>query len=163
MQTHFSVNAASELLERNRRTVKRALRDTPPDSFERKQPRWKLSKIVAALDRNADRPANHNGGNGNDLDDQCKAAFAKFDAAYEKMKALPSLAKRREMSIEFAPNMIAEAVHAMKARDTADGLHEEHVDLRGERIYFLMMIGFETPCSWTRDQVWDHLCVGDDA
>jgi hypothetical protein len=53
MQNHLSVNAASEMLERTRRTVKRALRNVPPDSHERGQPRWRLANIVKALEKSA--------------------------------------------------------------------------------------------------------------
>jgi hypothetical protein len=53
----FSEFAASTLLERDRQTIARALRNTPPDGKERGQPRWKMSTIVTAMER-------HNRANG---------------------------------------------------------------------------------------------------
>lgn len=46
----FSVNALTELLERDRATIVRALRKVPPDATERKQPRWKMTTAIAAVD-----------------------------------------------------------------------------------------------------------------
>jgi hypothetical protein len=157
----FSVNGAAEVLEKDRRTLVRALRHTKPDAHEGRHPRWRMTTILGALELNAPRPERHVG-SGDQLDEECKAAFAKFDGAFEKMLALPSLVKRREMAIKFAPTMITEAIRAMRARDAGDELHPDHVDLRGDRVFFLMMIGFETSCEWTRDQVWENLSVGDD-
>jgi hypothetical protein len=157
MQNHLSVNAASEMLERTRRTIKRALRHVPPDSHERGQPRWRLPKIIEALESSG-APMTQPGhvGTGDQLADQCTAAFAQFDAAFEKMESLPTLAARRAAAIKLYP-MIQETIRKMKARDTAYNLHPEHVDLLGDRIFLLMMVGFCTPCSWSKDQVWKNL------
>jgi hypothetical protein len=67
MRNHLSVNAAAEMLERTRRTIKRAMRDIPPDSLERGHPRWKLPRIIEALETSGapmTRPR-HNSGVGN--------------------------------------------------------------------------------------------------
>src|ERR1700730_16460435 len=47
----FSVNAAAEVLERDRRTITKALRRVRPDKKERGQDRWRLATILNALDR----------------------------------------------------------------------------------------------------------------
>lgn len=155
MQEHFSINRAASLLERTQRTVKRALRDTPPDSHERGQPRWRLARIVSALERNAARPANHGGGSGDQLA-ECDAAFKEFDRRFDKMKAEPSLAKRRKLARSMAP-LIARTIRLMRARDTACGLHPDHADLRGDKMFLLVMLGFEEPCAWTKSEVWENL------
>jgi hypothetical protein len=157
MQNHLSVNAAAEMLERTRRTVKRALRNTPPDSYEHGQPRWRLPKIIQALESSgAPMTQPRYAVTGNDLVDQCDAAFAQFDAAFEKLKALPTLATRRAAAIKLFP-MAEMAIAAMQARDAADGLHPDHVALRGDRVFHLLMIRFEGPCGWSRNQVWEQL------
>ena len=46
MQNHLSINFAAEMLERTRRTIKRALRHVPPDSHERGQPRFPVVEVV---------------------------------------------------------------------------------------------------------------------
>src|SRR4051794_5191069 len=54
----FTVNGAAEVLERDRRTIARALRDVPPDD-ESKGHRWKLATIVNAMKGREDRsPSN---------------------------------------------------------------------------------------------------------
>ena len=54
----FTVNGAAEVLERDRRTIARALRDVPPDD-ESKGRRWKLATIVNAMKGREDRsPSN---------------------------------------------------------------------------------------------------------
>jgi hypothetical protein len=164
MQNHLPVNAASEMLERTRRTVKRALRNTSPDRFERGQPRWRLPVIIDALaSRGAPMTQPRHVQNGSDLDAKCVVLFAQFDAAFEKLKALPTLPSRRAAAVGLYA-AIEKAVIAMKARDAADGLHEDHVSLRSDRVFYLLMIGFEGPCAWSKDQVWENLIPdeGDD-
>lgn len=46
------------------------------------------------------------------------------------------------MSVAVAP-LIAKTINLMKACDTADGLHPDHVVLRGNRVFMLLMAGFE--------------------
>lgn len=134
MQNHFSVNRASEALERTRRTVKRALRNTPADSFEGGQPRWRLPKIIEALQSSGapmTQPRGISGaGTGNVLDDldadlahdRCTLPlFDGFNRAYANMEAERSLAKRRVMAISFAPTMIDTCIRAYRAHCVADG------------------------------------------
>jgi hypothetical protein len=46
----FSINGAAEILERDRRTVTKALKHTPPDKKIHGQPRGRLPTILGALD-----------------------------------------------------------------------------------------------------------------
>jgi hypothetical protein len=60
----FSINGAAEVLERDRRTVTKALRHTKPDAKQHGQPRWRLRTVLDALDElpgssNAPRRASH--------------------------------------------------------------------------------------------------------
>lgn len=162
MQNHLSVNAASEMLERTRRTVKRALRHVPPDSHERGQPRWRLPKIIEALQSSgAPMTQPRHGGNVSDLNEQCNALFTQFDTAFDSLKALPTLPARREAAIKLYP-AIERMMSAMRARDRADGLNEDYVSLRADRVFNLMLIGLEGPCEWTRAEVWAHLVPDDE-
>ena len=47
--TLLSQNGAAQLLERDRGTLKRALRDVQADAFEHGQPRYKLSTVLDAM------------------------------------------------------------------------------------------------------------------
>jgi hypothetical protein len=61
----FTVNGASELLARDRRTVGKALRHVPPDKKEKGVSRWKLPTILSALDQlpgSSGAPRRHNTG-----------------------------------------------------------------------------------------------------
>jgi hypothetical protein len=159
MQNHLSVNAASEMLERARRTIKRALRNTPPDSHERGQPRWRLPVIIQALQSSGapmtePRPAS--GGDDDRLERECGAAFAKFDAAVATMAKLPTLKHRRARAIELG-DMAADCIAKMRARDESTDLHPQHIDLRSQEVYRLMLWGFLAPCQWSKDEVWKHV------
>jgi hypothetical protein len=159
MQSHLSVNAASELLERARRTVSRALRGVPPDSHERGQPRWRLPTIIKALQSSGapmiqPRPAS--GGDDDRLERECVAAFAKFDAAVAVMAKLSTLAQRRACAIELG-ELANDCIVKMRARDEATDLHPQHVNLRGQEVLRLMMWGLCGPCQWTKEEVWKHI------
>jgi hypothetical protein len=164
MQNHLSVSAASEVLERSRRTVKRALRGVPPDSHERGQPRWRLPVIIQALQGTGApmvQPRSASGDGGDRLEEECKASFEKFDSACSALEKLPSLAQRRARASELGA-MAADCVHRMRLRDELTGLHEQHVDLRCQEVLRLMMWGLCGPCEWSKDEVWQHVVNGDE-
>jgi hypothetical protein len=48
--TQFSVNAASVLLEKPRRTIAKAMIHIKPDSVQKGSPRWRMTKIINALE-----------------------------------------------------------------------------------------------------------------
>jgi hypothetical protein len=165
MQNHLSVNAASEMLERTRRTVKRALRNVPPDSHERGQPRWRLANIVKALEKSATPKtatyAYQGDSEDNELEQECAAAFTKFDKAVAAMEKLPTLERRRARSIELG-DLADDCIAKMKARDESTDLHPQHVDLRGQEVYRLMMWGFCSPCEWSKSEVWKYIVFRDE-
>jgi hypothetical protein len=152
----FSAYAAAELLERDRQTITRALRSTPPDGKERGQPRWKMSTIVEALEK-------HRGGNGGGNGTTASPPeYAQYDRAYDAMKALPTLAARRKQAVKLVP-VIDDMMAALRAQGRDAGEDSFVTDLRGDKVYQLTLRGFEGPCEWSHDQVWDHLCIDTDA
>lgn len=157
---NFSINGAAELLERDRRTITKALRHVLPDGHVNKSPRWRLRTIIDALETAAAH-SDHYAMKSTTLADQADALFKEFDTAFERVKSAPSLAERRKMAIALYP-LIEQAIDAMRARDTADGLNADHVSLRSDRVFNLLLIGFEGPCKWTRDEVWAHLIPDDE-
>jgi hypothetical protein len=164
MQNAFSINRAAELVERDRRTLKRVLRDVRPDANENGRPRWRLRTVIDALAvHEHQNMAGQNGGYASsEIADQCDAAFAEFDRRFDEMKAGRSLKARRTLAIVLAP-FIAETIRLMRQRDTADGLHTDHVALRADRIFMLLMIRFCDPCRWSKEQAWKHLdATGDE-
>jgi hypothetical protein len=94
----FSAFAAAELLERDRQTIARALRNTPPDGKEKNQPRWKLSTIIAAVERHG-RP-NDSGNNVNanvqgrrlgDIGDELEQLHEELDSTIKLVRSLPDM------------------------------------------------------------------------
>jgi hypothetical protein len=172
MQNHLSVNAASEMLERTRRTIKRALRHVPPDSHERGQPRWRLPKIIEALQTSGapmTRPR-HNSGTGNvfanlnaDLenDRQTLPMFDALNQAFEEMEAERSLAKRRKMAISRIPEMLVECIEAYRVRCVASGEFIDG-DSRGDCMFSHLMDRFQELCRWTHDEVFEYLLVSEE-
>jgi hypothetical protein len=151
----FSSFAAAELLERDRQTLTRALRNTPPDGHQRGVPRWKMSTIVRALEKHS--PVS-GGGTGNDIDPALAGMFGKFDAAYDAMAALSTLTKRRAAAGALLP-MIKGIDQRLRAHGRAVGVGNELADLRADKLYQLTLRGFEGPCAWSLDETHANLSI----
>jgi hypothetical protein len=149
----FSINGASEILERDRRTIVRAMRHVTPDAEERGQPRWRMKTILDALERSGARTEHHVGGGGlrTDLD----VVIAQFDAAYVGMRAEPSLNKRRAKALKLAP-LIAQMDRMEREVSAAAGEPKLLTELRADKIHMLLLRGLEELCEWSRDEVWEH-------
>jgi hypothetical protein len=151
----FSAFAAAELLERDRQTIARALRNTPPDGRENNQPRWKMSTIVDAVKHHSGVPI-QSASRSTGTDDELMAVYAAFDVKFNAMAVLPTLALRRAAACELAPE-IAGMDQASRQRARANGVGDELADLRADQLYRLCMRGFEKPCEWTSAQCWENL------
>jgi hypothetical protein len=148
----FSINAASLLLERDRRTLTKAMAGVVADGRERNQPRWKMSTIVDAL--TAHGRANNNGHN-----DNCAPRppeYAAFDAAFTALEKLPTVERRRRAAVALMPRLHA-MIAALGRQGASTGEHPDHTSLRSSEVYRLSMIGFQSPCQWSHDEVWHHL------
>ena len=154
MQT-FSINAASLLLEKDRRTVTKAMLGVAPDAKVNGLPRWKLRKIVDALAH--ERPAAGSGNTGANPPE-----YALFDRAYDAMTVLPTLAKRRAAALKLMP-VLNDMIEALRARGREAGEDPDVTGMRGDRVYQLALAGFQGPCSWTHDQTWENLNTDADA
>ena len=152
----FSINAASLLLEKDRRTVTKAMLGVAPDEKVNGQPRWKLRKIVDALAAH-ERAVAGSGNTGANPPE-----YAAFDRAYDQMVALPTLAKRRAAALKFMPLLNA-MIEALRARGRDAGEDPDVTGMRGDRVYQLALAGFQEPCGWSHDQVWDNVNIDVDA
>jgi hypothetical protein len=155
----FSAFAAAEMLERDRQTIVRALRNVPPDGEEGQQPRWKLATIVTALDRHS-RP--HNVANASGADPELIAIFRNFDEMCDAMTVLPTLAERRAAALKLAPE-IAAVDRTSRQRARANGVDAELADLRADQLFRLYLRRFEKPCNWTDTECWENLDATADA
>jgi hypothetical protein len=149
----FSAFAASTLLERDRQTITRALRSTPPDGKERGAPRWKMSTIVDALE--AHGRANGNGTNAG-ADPGLAAAYAEFDVKFAAMEAAPTLERRRKLARKLGP-LVSSIDHQLRAHGRAIGVGDELADYRAQEIWRLTLLGFEKPCLWSRSECHQYL------
>jgi hypothetical protein len=150
----FSINAASLLLERDRRTVTKAMGRVAPDGELRGQLRWKMSTIVAALERHG--RANGNNNNSQSGNSPNPLEFAAYDRAFAALEALPTLEERRRAAIQIMP-VLHTKIAALKVQGRDAGHHPQHTELRADRVYQLMMLGFQSPCQWSHDEVWENL------
>jgi hypothetical protein len=145
----FSLNAIAELLERDRATIVRALRDVPADALEKRQPRWRMATAVAALER-------RNRADGDDIaggtDPALAAAYAKLDAAIVAMEAAPSLKDRRSMAVTVVKPLLATTDRMLRAAGRAAGQDDELVSLRADHLGRVMLRTFEHPCRWSFDE-----------
>jgi hypothetical protein len=167
MQYHMSISAASEALERTRRTIKRALRDVEPSSYERGQPRWKLAVIVEALRANTapKSPKHHNGGGRwggsasveEDLENDrlTLALFNEFNDGFAKLRRVKDLEKRRKMVVAMA-----------KVADACVRLYIEHCEEdggfsdpggRADCQYQQMIDLLGEACEWTHNEIWQKI------
>ena len=109
----FSISGASEVLERDRRPIIRALRHAAPDEVVKKQQRSRMPTILAALEAREPKRNKQQHLAGNDsgrygafdnLDDDLAndrdtlRMFGPINAAIAKLEAQPSVAKRRDMA-----------------------------------------------------------------
>lgn len=78
----FTINKCSEMLERDRASVARALRNVPPDAGTAKRPLYRLATVADALAAHAAKPDGRHG-NG----DTARLAAARTELAREQAEA----------------------------------------------------------------------------
>jgi hypothetical protein len=103
MQT-FTLNRLSEMLEIDRGTMQRALRNTPPDAESGKRQSYKISTAAKALERHRRAVGTSNGGGDHgrrSLIDEEEATFAELDRQFERLEAEPDIEKRRALSLKM--------------------------------------------------------------
>jgi hypothetical protein len=169
----FSVNAASLLLERDRRTITKALRNTPPDKKERGQRRWRLRTILDALD---ELPGSHNANthyNANNdsivihhnwldpanwRDKRIVASITDFNEAFAEMQAIEDMTKRRAFAIAKLAPLIAFHDRNFRAWETdnpAPGRFATDTDSVSARVCLLwsqQMEAVQGACEWDSDE-----------
>jgi len=162
----FSVNGAAEALGRTRRTISRALHGIPADATRSGLRLWSMKKIIRAVNERTSAPIFETVQQGSQvltgLAAQTAIAFEAYDKAYARMQQLATVDERRIFAREELGPLCREAIELMRQRDQDCGLHEEHVSLRGDRVYALMVRAIEGPCNMTTSEAWGLLDSGDD-
>jgi hypothetical protein len=150
----FSAFAAAELLERDRQTIVRALRNTPPDGREGEHARWKMSTIVDAMERHG-RASGGSIGDGSD-----RPESAQFTQACEAMKVLPTLAQRRAAAIKAIPLLI-NAIKATRTQRLDMDENPETSAVRGDLLCQTGLEGLAVACEWRNGEAWQHFNTAD--
>jgi len=169
MKLHFSINALALLLEHDRGTLTRALRDFAPDRVERGRPLWKVSTALDALERRGTRPLRrHKGqqtGKYRDLygfDHQ--SALDRTRLEFEKQVALisseKSFDKRREMALQLAPLLHQYQTTYLKIGRSLRIVEDDVLSARAELIWHEMMDEVSAAAEWPRDagDFWIRMC-----
>src|SRR6516164_1851657 len=95
----FSAFGAAGSLEKDRQTVRRALRGVAPDGHENGQPRWRLTTILRALDRHLGRSEPSPS-----VPMHLATLYSELDRLYDKVNATKTVAAAGEiMRLEFFP------------------------------------------------------------
>jgi hypothetical protein len=151
----FSISGASDALSRSRRTITRALSGIAPDAVRSGLKLWRMQRIIDAVNTRTQAPilTTRQGGVLTGIDAETELAFQAHDAAFDAMAKLPTLAGRRRAARGLAP-LAKEALELMRERDAGAGLHPEHVALKGERVFQLIMLGVRGPCKWSQNEAW---------
>jgi hypothetical protein len=191
MTPTFSINAATEILESDRRKIEKALRHVAPDATVKNRPQWRLKTILDALARLPGavkaraRVVRRNNNNYRYAEDDWEdvdniidmwqdrrfdAAQKEFDEEFEAMTKLPSLAARRAEAKRLGEKLVIKHVNFIRWSEET----ETHADAgyhRADTIMNLTRCSFEGPCQWTNDECrknldgpwWDKHCPDPDA
>jgi hypothetical protein len=148
MKQLISAYGAARLLERDRQTIERAVRGLAPDAIERGQPRWRLARIVEALNERAAR----NNGERPQHDPGLQARFDHLDALDAQVRAAPTLQKRRQMAREFFP-VLADTDRAMRDDARRSSENPELTGHRCDRHLQTLLWTLREPCGWTFEEM----------
>jgi hypothetical protein len=154
MKLFFSAFGAADLLERDRQTVRRALRHVPPDGYERKQPRWRLKTIIDAVDAHLGRNTTSTPSAGSTL----QVMFDQFDGGCRNLAVMPDLKARRSEAHRLIA-LLVDLDKVMRADARARREDELRASLRCDQHFRLAMRNFEQPCEWTQEQCWAALAA----
>ena len=156
----FSTNSLAEQFEIDRGTMVRALKNVAPDAEKTPgRPTFKLSTASRALEahrrsigRVPAHPTNHTAVI-NEIDPRLQRHYDAFDQADASMRRLKTVEARRQAAI--AMGLQIAKMDALQRQISLDnGIDQELTDLRSDRLFFLYLRGFETPCSWSQSETW---------
>jgi hypothetical protein len=151
----FSINSASEILERDRRTLVKALRRVPPDGKERGADRWRLRSIIDALAKKQPAPEAAPPGQ---IDPELAELYMRFDESEAAMKKLKTLDARRKASRTMAP-LLAQIDAQARRSGLDNGGDPELVELRCDRLFQIYLRGFERCNGWNHEEAWQAMDV----
>jgi hypothetical protein len=169
----YTINAAVEILHRNPRLIRKALRDVPPEEVAGNQKRWKMKTIEDAIDRlpstiEAKAATHRNSGHyheqryekddwddvGNIVDmwrdDRFDDAQREFDEEFEAVAKLPLAARRAKAKTLGAKLQAKHELFIALGREI--GTDWEHTGWRADAILDLERRRIKETCQWTASE-----------
>jgi hypothetical protein len=170
----FSINGAAEVLERDRRTITKALRYVKPDKKERGQSRWRLRTILDALN---ELPGSNSSRRRNDnttyddwnpdwknqdprvvwRDKRILASIAEFEKAFAEMEAIEDMEQRREFAVaKLAPLLLFHDRHFTQWLIESGG-DDDTAYRKVSELWLLELVGVRSVCNWTEHEAHEFL------
>ena len=151
-----SAYAASRLLERDRQTIERAVRGLEPDGYQAGKPRWRLARIVDALNARAAR----NNGTTASVNHDLERKFADLEARYDAVQTAPTLEQRRKLARAFF-SFLAQVEDAMYADAARSGEDRRMTSLRVAEHTRLHVATLRHALGWNFDEAWAEFMKAD--
>jgi hypothetical protein len=153
----FSVNRLASMLDCDRQTLVRALKDTPADAGSERKPLFRVSTAVAALERHRGKPdGRRRPGNGvavADMNHDLQRMFVRLDDLRDKIENAATLKERREiMRKQFFP-LLLETRRAMIKDGKAIAENDVWLTLRVAEHERLQLVTLRAVCGWNTDEV----------
>ena len=152
----FSTNAASLLLEKDRRTVTKVMQGVAPDAKVNGQARWKLRKFVDALAAHERPAAAGSNGDGGHNNFNLQRMFVQLDDLHGKIEDAKTVEKRRQMMREQFFPLLAETTAAMHEDSRRSGEDSRYGGLRISEHERVQLMTLRKACGWNAEEVMDE-------
>jgi hypothetical protein len=119
----ISENRAAQLLERDRQTIKRALRAVEPDGYEQGQPRWRVGTVMRAVAAHSSHTGRARSSGACSIEPELMAleqADLNVKAFLKRLRAEPDVRRRRAI-VKSAGKVIGALDEAFGASIAAQG------------------------------------------
>jgi len=151
----YSAYGAARALERDRQTIERVTRDLVPDAHQKGQPRWRLARIVEALNAKAARAKPDP-----DISHDLQAKFDELEAQHDAIQNAPTLEDRRSLARSFF-RFLAEVESAMRADGKRGGEDPRLTGLRCAEHTRLYVATLRHALGWNFDEAWREFMKAD--
>jgi hypothetical protein len=152
----FSVNRLASMLDVDRQTMVRALKDTAADAGSEKKPLFRVSTAVAALDRHRGKPdRRRKQSDGGDVafNRELERMFLRLDELRDKIEATPTVEGRLTLLRERFFSLVSETCRAMRADGESIGEDDVRLSLRVDAFERMQVITMRHLVGWNTDRV----------
>jgi hypothetical protein len=152
----FSVNRLSVMLDCDRQTLVRALKDTPADAGTERKPLFRVSTAVAALDQHRGKPDRRrkpDNGGGN-VDVELQRMFIRLDDLRDKIeKGTDTIEDRQRLTREEFFPLLYETTLAMYEDSKRQGEDRDYGGLRIAEHERVQLVTMRHCCGWNSDEI----------